>query len=139
MIEYLPALNAILNLSSAVMLLIGRSKIKKGNRQAHRTFMLRAVGFSAAFLVSYLVYHYFHGATNFTGQGLIRPFYFTLLTSHTLLAVVNVPLVGFALYHALGSRFDRHKSVVKWTYPVWVYVSVTGVMIYLMLYHLYRA
>ena len=139
MIEYLPALNAALNLSSAVMLFIGRSKIKKGDRQAHRAFMLRAVGFSAAFLVSYLVYHYFHGATNFAGEGLIRPFYFTLLTSHTLLAVANVPLVGFALYHALGSRFDRHKRIVKWTYPVWVYVSVTGVMIYLLLYHLYRA
>ncbi len=138
MIEYLPALNALLNLSSAVMLLIGRSKIRKGDREGHRAYMLRAVGFSAAFLVSYIVYHYLHGSTAFTGEGAVRTFYFALLLSHTILAVVNVPLVGIALYHGLGSRFERHKRVVRWTYPVWVYVSVTGVLIYLMLYQLYR-
>lgn len=138
MTEYLPALNALLNLSSAVMLLIGRSKIRKGDRAGHRACMLRAVGFSSAFLVSYLVYHYLHGSTAFTGGGTVRTFYFTLLLSHTVLAVVNVPLVGIALYHGLGSRFERHKRIVRWTYPVWVYVSVTGVMIYLMLYQLYR-
>ncbi len=138
MIEYLPALNACLNLTSATMLLIGRSKIKKGDRAGHRAYMLRAVGFSTAFLVSYLVYHFFHGSTAFTGTGIARTFYFTLLLSHTILAVANVPLVGVALYHALGSRFERHKRVVRWTYPVWVYVSITGVIIYLMLYQIYR-
>lgn len=137
MTEYLPALNALLNLSSAAMLLVGRSKIRAGDREAHRTFMLRAVGFSVAFLASYLVYHYLHGSTPFTGTGVARPLYFALLLSHTILAVVNVPLVGFALYHALGSRFGAHKRVVRWAYPVWLYVSVTGVMIYLILYHLY--
>lgn len=138
MIEYLPALNACLNLSSAVMLLIGRSKIRKGDKAGHRTYMLRAVGFSTAFLISYLVFHYYHGSTAFTGTGFARTFYFTLLLSHTILAVANVPLVAVALYHALGSRFERHKRVVRWTYPVWVYVSVTGVIIYLMLYQIYR-
>ncbi len=138
MTEYLPALNAILNLSSAAMLLAGRAKIKAGDRDAHRKFMLRAVGFSTAFLASYLVYHYLHGSTAFAGTGVSRPLYFGLLLSHTILAVVNVPLVGFALYHALASRFDAHKRVVRWAYPVWLYVSVTGVMIYLILYHLFR-
>ena len=137
MTEYLPSLNAILNFSSAVMLLVGHSKIRSGDREAHRAWMLRAVWCSAAFLVSYLVYHYLHGSTKFTGEGISRAVYFTILISHTILAVINVPLVGFGLYHALGSRFDRHRKVVRWAYPVWLYVSVTGVMIYLLLYHLY--
>jgi uncharacterized membrane protein YozB (DUF420 family) len=136
--EYLPALNALLNLSSAAMLLAGRSKIKRGDRAAHRAFMLRAVWLSAAFLVSYLVYHYLHGSTTFTGEGIARPLYFALLTSHTVLAALNVPLVALALYHALGSRFDRHRRVVRWAWPVWLYVSVTGILIYLLLYHVYR-
>lgn len=138
MTEYLPALNALLNLSSATMLIVGRSKIRAGDRAGHRRFMLRAVGFSAAFLVSYLFYHYLHGSTPFTGTGASRTVYFSILISHTILAIVNVPLVGFALYHALGERFGRHRRIARWTYPVWVYVSVTGVVIYLMLYHLYR-
>lgn len=137
MTENLPTLNAILNFSSAVMLLIGRSKIRSGDRAAHRRWMLRAVACSAAFLVSYLLYHYLHGSTKFTGEGFARTVYFSILTSHTVLAVVNVPLVGFGLYHALGSRFDRHKRIARWAYPVWLYVSVTGVMIYLLLYHFY--
>jgi putative membrane protein len=137
-IDYLPALNALLNFSSAVLLLAGRSKIRAGDRQGHRRWMLRAVWCSAAFLVSYLVYHYFHGTTKFPGEGFIRPVYFAILASHTILAVVNVPLVGFGLYHALGSRFERHKKIVRWAYPVWLYVSVTGVIIYVLLYHLYR-
>jgi uncharacterized membrane protein YozB (DUF420 family) len=135
--ENLPTLNAVLNFSSAVMLLVGRSKIRSGDRTAHRKWMLRAVWCSAAFLVSYLIYHYLHGSTKFTGEGIARTVYFTILTSHTILAVANVPLVGFGLYHALGSRFDRHKRIARWAYPVWLYVSVTGVMIYLLLYHLY--
>ena len=138
MTEHLPSLNALLNFSSAVLLLIGRSRIRAGDRAGHRTWMLRAVWCSAAFLVSYLVYHYLHGSTAFTGEGIIRPVYFAILASHTLLAVINVPLVGFGLYHALGSRFAKHKRIVRWAYPVWLYVSLTGVMIYLLLYPLYR-
>ena len=137
MTEYLPALNALLNLSSTAMLLLGRSRIRKGDQAGHRAFMLKAVWFSAAFLVSYLVYHYLHGSTKFTGEGIVRPFYFAMLTSHTILAALNVPLVGMALYHALGSRFAAHKRVVRWAWPVWLYVSVTGILIYLLLYHLY--
>lgn len=137
MIEYLPSLNALLNLSSAAMLLIGRSRIRAGDRAAHRTWMLRAVWCSVAFLASYLVYHYFHGSTKFTAGSPVREVYFAILVSHTILAVINVPLVGFGLYHALGSRFDRHKRIVRFAYPVWLYVSVTGVVIYLLLYHLY--
>jgi putative membrane protein len=137
MTEHLPTLNAILNFSSAVMLLIGHSRIRSGDRAGHRRWMLRAVACSAAFLVSYLVFHYLHGSTKFTGEGLIRTAYFAILTSHTILAVVNVPLVGFGLYHALGERYDRHRRIVRWAYPVWLYVSVTGVVIYLLLYHLY--
>jgi putative membrane protein len=138
MTEYLPTLNAILNFSSAVMLLAGRSRIRAGDREGHRAWMLRAVWCSAAFLVSYLVYHYLHGSTKFAGEGFARTVYIAILTSHTILAVLNVPLVGFGLYHALGSRFETHKRIVRWAYPVWLYVSVTGVVIYLLLYHLYR-
>jgi putative membrane protein len=137
MTEHLPTLNALLNFSSAVMLLVGHSRIRAGDREGHRRWMLRAVACSTAFLVSYLVFHYLHGSTKFAGEGFIRTVYFTILTSHTILAVVNVPLVGFGLYHALGARYDRHRRIVRWAYPVWLYVSVTGVVIYLLLYHLY--
>jgi putative membrane protein len=137
MIEWLPALNACLNLTSALLLVRGRSRIRAGDRQGHRKFMLSAVWVSVAFLTSYLVYHYFHGSTRFPGEGVIRPLYFAMLTSHTILAAVNVPLVAFALYHALGERFDVHRRIARWAYPVWVYVSVTGVLIYLLLYQVY--
>jgi len=137
MIEWLPALNACLNLTSAVLLVKGRSRIRAGDREGHRRYMLGAVWVSVGFLTSYLIYHYLHGSTKFLGEGFIRPLYFVMLTSHTILAALNVPLVAFALYHALGERFSTHKSVARWAYPVWVYVSVTGVLIYLLLYQVY--
>ncbi len=138
MTEWLPALNACLNLTSAVLLLKGRSRIRAGDRTGHRKFMLAAVWVSVGFLTSYLVYHYLHGSTKFPGEGIIRPLYFAMLTSHTILAAANVPLVAIALYHALGERFPTHKRIARWAYPVWVYVSVTGVLIYLLLYQVYR-
>jgi len=136
--EWLPALNACLNLTSAILLINGRVRIRRGDRAGHRAFMLSAVWVSVAFLVSYVIYHFYHGSTKFPGEGIVRPLYFAMLTSHTILAALNVPLVGFALYHALGERFARHKRIARWTYPVWIYVSVTGVLIYLLLYQVYR-
>ncbi|HLB00277.1 MAG TPA: DUF420 domain-containing protein [Bacteroidota bacterium] len=138
MIDWLPALNACLNLTSAVLIVAGRSRIRRGDRQFHRRFMLAAVWVSVAFLVSYVVYHSFHGSTKFQGEGIVRPLYFTMLTSHTILAALNVPLVAFALYHALGERFSTHRRAARWAFPVWVYVSITGVLIYLLLYQVYR-
>lgn len=103
---------------------------------AHRLSMLSAFTTSVLFLVCYLWYHAHHGVTHFRGRGLVRGFYFTLLGSHTLLAAVIVPLVLVTLYRALRRRFDRHKHIARWTLPVWLYVSITGVIVYWMLYHL---
>jgi len=133
----LPTLNALLNASSAVLLLIGHRFIRRGNQQTHKKFMLSALAVSAAFLVSYLVYHYHHGATSFTGEGIVRLIYFSILISHTILAMAVVPLALITLARGLKGQFDKHTKIARWTYPIWLYVSVTGVMIYVMLYHLY--
>lgn len=101
--------------------------------------MVGALGVSALFLVSYLTYHYTAGATKFTGQGIIRPVYFAILTSHTVLAAAVLPLALITAASALKGRFERHKAIARWTLPLWFYVSVTGVVVYLMLYHLYPA
>lgn len=101
--------------------------------------MLLALGVSAAFLVSYLVYHYHHGATSFTGEGIARPIYFSILISHTILAMAVVPLALITLARGLRGQFEKHAKIARWTYPIWLYVSVTGVIIYIMLYHLYRS
>lgn len=136
-IPYLPHINAILNASSACLLLAGFRFIRLGRIQSHRNSQLTALFTSTLFLISYLTYHYYHGATRFTGLGLVRPFYFVLLTSHTILAVVIVPLILITLYRAAKSDFIRHKRIARWTLPLWLYVSVTGVIVYLMLYHFY--
>lgn len=99
--------------------------------------MLSALGISALFLVSYLYYHAHSGATRFAGQGWIRPVYFLILLSHTVLATAIVPLVGITLHRALRGRFPQHRRIARFTFPLWLYVSVTGVLVYLMLYHLY--
>lgn len=138
MTEYLPAVNALLNFTSFVLLLSGRKAIRGQNRARHRAFMLSAVVVSVCFLATYLTYHTLHGSTPFTGTGWTRPVYFTVLISHTILAVVNVPLVIITLSLGLKSSFERHKVYARYTYAVWVYVSVTGVLIYLLLYHLFR-
>ncbi len=133
-----PALNAGLNATSALRIATGIGLIRAGRRQAHRGVMIAAVVSSSLFLASYLYYHYHVGSVRFTGQGWIRPVYFGILLTHTILAAVVVPLVIVTLARGLRERFDRHKAIARWTYPVWLYVSVTGVVIYVMLYHLYR-
>ena len=94
---------------------------------------------STLFLISYLIYHYHHGTTRFTGEGWIRPVYFAILISHTILAVTIVPLAVITLRRGLKNRIEKHVHIARWTYPIWLYVSVTGVVVYVMLYHLYRA
>ncbi len=133
-----PALNAGLNATSAVLIATGIGLIRSGRRQAHRGVMIAAVVSSSLFLASYHYYHYHVGSVRFTGQGLIRPVYFGILLTHTVLAALVVPLVIVTLARGLRERFDRHKAIARWTYPIWLYVSVTGVVIYVMLYHVYR-
>lgn len=132
-----PALNAALNACSAVLIGTGYALIRRRRILAHKTCMVTAVVVSTAFLVSYVIYHARVGSVPFRGQGWIRPVYFTLLASHTLLAAVIVPLVLITLRRALRAQFDRHQRIARWTLPLWFYVSVTGVIIYFLLYHLY--
>jgi len=139
MIPYLPSVDATLNAASAVFLALGFFFIRRKNIRAHRTCMLSAFATSMVFLVCYLTYHYFHGTTRFLGQGPVRGFYFGLLGSHTVLAALIVPLSLTTLYRAWRRRFQQHKRIARWTLPVWLYVSVTGVVIYWMLYYLYPA
>jgi len=135
----LPTLNATLNLTSAVLLLLGYGFIRRGRINAHRACMLLALAASTVFLVSYLYYHLQVGSVRFQGQGWIRPVYFTLLISHTILAASVVPLALVTVTRALREKFDRHKRIARWTLPIWLYVSVTGVIIYWLLYHAYAA
>ena len=133
-----PALDASLNAASAILLMLGYVFIRNKRILAHKVCMLSAFGTSTLFLVCYLWYHAHHGVTRFAGQGVIRPVYFTLLGTHTVLAAVIVPLVLTTLYRAWKKRFDLHKRVARWTLPIWLYVSITGVVVYWMLYRLYR-
>lgn len=134
-----PAWNAILNGASGVLLLFGYAMIRSGRILAHKTAMLSAVACSTFFLVNYVVYHLRVGVNRFMGQGAIRPVYFTILISHTILAIAIVPLVIIVLTRALRGQFLRHRALARWTFPIWVYVSVTGVVIYFLLYRLYAA
>jgi len=132
-----PAINATLNGASAVLILTGRGLIKRGKIAAHRACMIAAVVASCLFLVCYLYYHAHAGVIHFQGQGLVRPVYFSILITHTILAAVIVPLVIITLARAWRGRFDRHRALSRWTFPVWLYVSITGVVIYFLLYRLY--
>jgi putative membrane protein len=138
-VPFLPHLNAALNTTSAVLLLAGFRFIRRGRIQSHRNCQVTAVTTSTLFLISYLTYHYYHGATRFAGQGIVRPLYFTILITHTTLAVVIVPLIIMTLYRAARGDFIRHRRIARWTLPLWLYVSVTGVVVYLMLYQIYPA
>lgn len=134
----LPALNATLNGISALFLAVGFVFIRRKKIAAHRACMLAAFTTSCLFLVSYLVYHAQVGSVRFQSQGWIRSVYFTILTSHTILAAVIVPLVIVTLRRALRREFPRHRRVARWTLPLWAYVSVTGVVVYWLLYHIDR-
>jgi uncharacterized membrane protein YozB (DUF420 family) len=135
-LQQLPGLNAALNATSALLLAAGYLCIRSGRPRAHAACMLSAVGTSTFFLVSYLYYHAHVGSVRFQGQGFIRQVYFAVLLSHTLLAAAIVPLVIATLRPALQARFARHRSLARWTLPLWSYVSVTGVVVYWMLYRL---
>jgi uncharacterized membrane protein YozB (DUF420 family) len=136
-VSALPHLNAILNATSGLLLVTGYLLIRRRKISAHRNCLLAALAASSLFLASYLTYHYYHGTTRFTGTGFVRTLYFIILFTHTILAVVIVPFIGVTLRRALRGDFARHRRIARWTFPMWLYVSVTGVVVYLMLYQLY--
>jgi uncharacterized membrane protein YozB (DUF420 family) len=135
-LSFLPTVNAFLNGLTGALLLVGYFFIRKGNRSIHKRVMLTAFSTSILFLISYLYYHAHVGSIPFKGTGVARPVYFTILVSHSILAAVIVPMAIVTLSRALSSRFDKHKKLARWTLPIWLYVSVTGVTVYVMLYHL---
>ena len=135
-ISDLPTINAALNGTSAVLIGTGVYFIKRKNIQAHKACMIGALAVSTLFLTSYLTYHYNVGSVRFTKSGWMRDIYFPLLISHTILAGVVLPLVLRTAFLAFKGRFPSHMRIAKWTFPTWMYVSVTGVVVYLMLYHL---
>jgi putative membrane protein len=134
---WLAPLNSILNSIAAVLLIAGFYCIRRRWVRAHRALMLSAFTTSVAFFVSYGVYHYNVGDVRFEGRGWVRPLYLTILTSHVILAAAIVPLVLLTLWHALNGKFRRHRRVAVWAWPLWIYVSITGVIVYLMCYQLY--
>lgn len=131
---FFPALNATLNGTSAVLLVTGRTLISRGRMAAHRACMIAAVSASTLFLCCYLYFHWRVGNIRFLGQGWPRTLYFSILISHTILALVIVPLVIMTLSRGLRARYDQHRAIARWTFPLWLYVSVTGVIVYFMLY-----
>ena len=131
-----PAINATLNATCAVLLMTGYFLIRRGRVAQHRAVMIAAFCTSVVFLISYLTYHAQVGSRPFQGQGPIRVVYFTILLTHTVLATLIVPMVLVTLWRGLKRRDDRHRAIARWTLPLWMYVSVTGVLVYLMLYRL---
>lgn len=132
----LPTLNALLNLTSAILVLAGIWFVRRQDVRRHRAMMVAALTASTLFLSSYLYYHYQVGSIRYQGEGWFRPLYFALLLSHTVLAGVIVPMVLRTVYLAVRGRIEQHRRIARWTYPIWIYVSVTGVLVYLMLYRL---
>jgi uncharacterized membrane protein YozB (DUF420 family) len=133
------ALNATLNGTSAILLAGGYAAIRQGKISVHKRFMISAFVVSCAVLISFLIFHYRVGHIPFQGQGWIRPVYFVLLTSHTILAIVIVPMILITLRRALTERFDKHRAIARWTLPLWFYVCVTGVIVYWMVYQMYAS
>lgn len=129
----LPTFFTALNAVSACCLGVGIVAIKRGMKRAHRAMMISATLSSGLFLILYILYSNFHGDTKFLGEGIIRPIYFFILISHILLSVVVVPLILLTLWFAIRKYFDKHKRIAKWTFPIWMYVSVTGILVYLIL------
>ncbi len=132
-LSFMPAVNASLNATAAAFLLAGLVAIRNGRREVHKRLMVSAFGASGVFLVGYVLYHYAHGDTRFEGVGSIRVVYFTILISHVLLSIVMLPMILTTFYLAARERFGAHKKLARWTLPIWLYVSVTGVVIYFML------
>ena len=132
----LPALNATLNAISFVLLTTGWAMIRRGRRQAHKRCMIAALVMSAMFLTSYVIYHLQVGSVPFKGIGWIRTLYFVVLIPHVILAVAMVPFVIITVSRGLSARYDQHRKIARWTLPLWLYVSVTGVIVYLMLYRM---
>ena len=135
-VSMFPAINASLNATSGVLLVTGYVLIRRRAIAAHKAVMITACCTTILFLGCYLFYHYHHGSEPFRGQGLIRPVYFTILITHTILAVVNLPFVARTLYFSLKGDFTRHAKTARLTFPIWLYVSVTGVVVYWMLYRM---
>lgn len=135
----LPHLNAVLNSASALLLVTGYVMVRRRRIRLHLSCMVAALVSSTLFLISYLVYHYYHGTTRFMGEGLARPLYFIILGTHTVLAALILPFILMTVYRAVRGEFQRHRRIARWTFPLWLYVSVTGVLVYLMLYRLYPA
>jgi uncharacterized membrane protein YozB (DUF420 family) len=133
----LPALNATLNATAGLLLVIGYMLIRRGRIRQHRAAMIAACAMSALFLTSYVIYHANIGSKPFLGRGPIRVVYFTILITHVILAAAVLPLAIVTLSRGLSSRFERHVAIARWTFPIWLYVSVTGVIVYLMLYRMY--
>jgi putative membrane protein len=132
-IAFLPALNAACNALTTILIVLGLQAIGRGDREAHRRRMLSAFATSALFLVGYIVYHALHGETKFPGQGFVRPVYFTILISHIILSAVALPLILTTFWFALSNQLPRHVKLARWTYPIWLYVSITGVVVFFML------
>ena len=130
----LPTINAILNSISTVFLILGFIQIKKGNQTCHRKMMIVALISSALFLISYLIYHYYAGSVPYPHHDWTRPVYFAILIPHIILAAVMTPFILAAVYFAIKGNFDNHKRITKWLWPVWIFVSISGILIYLMLY-----
>lgn len=136
-IHDLPHVNAALNGATIIFLMAGLYFILTGRPDRHKASMVCALTVSAAFLVTYLIYHFNSGLAKFGGEGIIRPIYFTLLIAHVLIAIVITPLVPITVFRALGKQFDRHRRIARWTWPLWMYVAVSGVVVYVMAIHLY--
>jgi putative membrane protein len=132
-LSFMPGVNAALNATSATLLLLGFAAIRRGRREVHKRLMVSAFAASAVFLVGYILYHYAHGDTQYQGVGAIRTVYFTILITHVLLSIAMLPMILTTFYFASRERFSSHKRLARWTLPVWLYVSVTGVVIYFML------
>lgn len=129
--------NAALNAATIVFLAMGLWFIRRGDPRRHRASMLAALGVSVMFLTTYLIYHFNAGLAKFGGEGLIRPIYFTLLFLHVATAIVITPLVPVTVFRALSGRYDRHRKIARWTWPLWMYVAVSGVVVYVMAVHVY--
>ena len=132
-LSFMPGVNASLNATAAALLVLGLVAIRSGRRELHKRLMVSAFAASAVFLVGYVLYHYAHGDTRYQGEGVLRTVYFSVLISHVLLSIVMLPMILTTFYLAARSRFESHKKLARWTLPIWLYVSVTGVVIYFML------